>query len=143
MRYLAASVSLLVILFACFLCLVVTAPLAHAQTGSITLTWTAVGDDSLTGTASRYQLRWAIAAPTATTPAALETWWQGAAQVTGLPAPLVAGTTQSMSIPGFNTGTYYFMLRAFDEANNVSGYGNIAVKSVTDAIRPAAIVDLR
>lgn len=143
MKIWAAAVTLLLLLLGCFLSLATSPSPAFAQTGSITLTWTAVGDDSLTGTANRYQLRWAISPPTANTPAALESWWVGAAQITGLPVPLAAGATQSMTIPGWTTGTYYFMLRAFDEANNVSGYGNIAIKSVTDAARPAPIIDLR
>ena len=35
---------------------------AHAQgtTGSVTLIWTAPGDDSLTGTATRYDIRYSL-----------------------------------------------------------------------------------
>lgn len=116
----------------------------HAQTGSITLTWTCVGDDSLTGTAAKYDMRWAISRPDTTTEAAKDAWWAGAVTVAGMPAPFVAGTTQSVTIPGFNTGTYYFVLRVRDEVpTNWSAFGNVAVKSVTDAVRPAPLRDLR
>lgn len=117
---------------------------ARAQTGSITLTWTCTGDDSLTGTASKYDMRWAITRPDTTTQIARDAWWAGAVVVTGLPAPLPAGSTQSVTIPGFNPGTYYFVLQVRDEVpTNWSGFSNVAVKSVTDAIKPLPIRDLR
>ena len=62
--------------------------LAHAQGAapdSVTLRWTAVGDDSLSGTAAAYDLRMAG------TPITLSTWSE-ATVVSGLPVPLASGT---------------------------------------------------
>ena len=127
---------------ACILAALAINTVAHAQT-TITLNFTAVGDDSLTGIANKYDLRWSISRPDTTSQISKDAWWVGAVQVTGLPAPLVSGSPQSISTGGFLQGTYYFVLRVKDEVGNWSDWSNVAIKSVTDAIRPAPIRDLR
>jgi len=111
----------------------------HAEAAPITLTWTSVGDDSLFGTASQYDLRYKTTAPALGDTAS---WWSSATQVTGEPIPLVAGTTQSWTgdvVPG----TYYWLIRTADEVPNWSGLSNIAVKVVSDIIPPSRIYDLK
>lgn len=105
------------------LMLLLLAPaLTHAQTAgadSVSLTWTAPGDDSLTGTATAYDLR------VSTSPITLANW-SGATQVTGVPVPLVAGSRQNATVRGLTNGTtYYFALRTVDEVGNWSGISNV------------------
>jgi hypothetical protein len=116
---------------------------ADAQALSISLQWTAVGDDSLTGTATSYQLRWNNYAPT---PSTVDAWWATGNRATGLPAPAPSGTVQTARVTpagGFASGrTYYFIIRVLDEAGNISTYSNVAGVPVKDMSRPAAPDDL-
>lgn len=117
---------------------------ARAQVTSITLDWTAPGDDGNVGTATSYQGRWSTVRPDTTSTTAMDTWWNGATVITGLPTPTLAGTTQSVVVAGsFNPNTYYFVIRAADEVPNFSGYSNLAIKVITDTFAPARILDLR
>ena len=121
------------------------------QVTSITLDWTAPGDDGNVGTASTYEMRWSTALPDTTglsvagpagTPA-LNSWWQAATVVGSMPAPLVAGTAQSKTVTGtFSPGTYYFLMKACDEVPNCSGYSNLAAKVILDTQPPSRILDL-
>jgi len=119
-----------------------TAPLAaHAQTTptSVQLTWTTPGDDSLTGTAASFDLRYSASAITAANFASATRW-------TGTPAPTAPGTTQSVTVSGLNPGTtYWFAIKTADEVPNWSAISNIL--SVTtpvagDVVRPAAVANL-
>src|ERR1043166_957856 len=60
--------------------------LAQVTATSVTLVWTAPGDDSLTGQATRYELRWSLA------PINTLAEFDGATAVAGVPLPLPAGT---------------------------------------------------
>jgi hypothetical protein len=90
-----------------------------AASGTVDLTWTAPGDDGDTGTASSYLVRYSGAAIT-------EANWASATPVTtGVPAPASAGTSQSMTVTGLTPGqTYYFAVKAQDEAGNTSAISN-------------------
>jgi hypothetical protein len=116
---------------------------AESQALSVSLKWTAVGDDSLIGTASSYQLRWNNYAPTPTT---IDAWWATGNRATGLPVPAPSGTVQTTRVTptgGFASGkTYYFLIRVLDEAGNISTYSNAAAVPVKDLSRPAAPDDL-
>ncbi len=104
-----------------------------AAADSVTLRWTAVGDDSLSGTAAAYELRMSDA------PITLSSW--GAATVLdGLPAPLVSGTAQQVTVRGLTPGAiYYFALRVRDGAGNWSGVSNVVRWDGTfDGAPPAA-----
>ena len=121
----------------------------RTQVPSMTLDWTAPGDDSLTGTATFYQLRRATSKPDTTSLAAMDAWWAAATPCTGLPIPAIAGTRQStVVLPStgtvFSPGTYYFVLKACDERPNCSPYSNVAVGvvPVVDNTPPARVVDL-
>lgn len=116
------------------------APLALASSSAtdstVTVAWTAVGDDSLTGTATSYDLRWSTAPITTAN-------WASATLVTGEPTPLTPGTAQSFTVTALSRQvTYYFAARASDEAGNVSGLSNVLSVATPDTKPPAAITDL-
>ena len=117
---------------------------AHAQTAadsSVTVIWTATGDDGLVGTATTYDLRYRTANISGTDTL---TWWNGGTPVSGEPAPRAAGSTDSMVVRGLApVTTYYFMLRVADDVGNVSGFSNVATKATSgDLTPPSAIADL-
>ena len=88
---------------------------------SATLAWTAVGDDSLTGTATSYEVRYSTAPITAAN-------FASATAATGVPAPAAPGTAQSVVVRGLSRQvTYYFALRTADEAGNLSALSNVPV----------------
>ncbi|MBU0984263.1 MAG: leucine-rich repeat domain-containing protein, partial [candidate division Zixibacteria bacterium] len=85
---------------------------------SVTLTWTASGDDSTSGTAASYDLRMSHAGIH---------WgnFDSAQQVTGLPSPKPAGQVEQFTVLGLQTdSTYYFSLRVSDENGNYQGASN-------------------
>ncbi len=116
------------------------APLAITVTGttdtSATLGWTAVGDDSLTGTSTSYDIRYSTSPITATN-------WASATQATNEPFPAISGTTQSLTIKGLTRqGTYYFAARTTDDAGNISAMSNVPSVTTPDTMSPASINDL-
>ena len=113
------------------------AGLAQSSPTSATLAWTSPGDDSLTGTAAQYDVRMS------TTP--LDGASFGAAtRLAGAPAPLVAGSQQTMLVNGLSPSTqYWFAIKTADASGNWSGISNIATFTTpasNDSIRPAAPV---
>lgn len=92
------------------------------STNSVTLTWTAPGDDGNIGTVAAYNLRYS------TEPLA-ESTWEAATTAPNPPTPLPAGTTQSMAVTGLSPGMpYSFAIKSTDEAGNQSAISNIASK---------------
>jgi hypothetical protein len=88
--------------------------------GSVDLTWTAPGDDGMTGLARTYDLRYSTSAIT-------EGNWASATVVPGLAAPKVAGSAEAYTVSGLSTGvTYYFAIKTSDEVPNTSGLSNVA-----------------
>ena len=116
---------------------------ANAQT-SITVVWTAPGDDGYVGTADRYEL---VFSTDSTDLYAQVDDFKGCgscAAVTGLPTPLVAGTVQEVTVSGLELDTFYWVaMRAGDEIPNWSGISNIVKISTRDSVPPATITDLR
>lgn len=109
---------------------------AGNDNGEIILTWTATGDDGTVGTASQYDIRYAI------TPITLQNW-DLASQVSGEPSPQTSGTTESFAIGNLNPNqTYYFAIKVVDEAGNWSGLSNVAGGLPADLMPPAKINDL-
>lgn len=96
----------------------------------VSLSWTAVGDDGLDGQAAAYDLRYAADS------ANLQTNWQQAQLVSYLPTPAPAGTAEHLetSIPLQPNRTYYFAIKARDEAGNWSPISNIHVFVADDSL---------
>ena len=104
---------------------------ASAQgNGSVSLQWTAPGDDSLTGTATRYDLRFSLFPINETN----FVYCQGP---TGLPKPTIPGVLQRVTVYGLLPGLrYYFALKTADERLNWSRISNvIAFASGANPIR--------
>jgi chitodextrinase len=116
------------------------APLALSIT-SVTdttalLGWNATGDDSLTGTAASYDIRYS------TSPIS-ESSWATATQVTGEPTPAASGTAQTYLVRNLSRGVrYYFAAKVVDDAGHVSALSNVPNVTTPDTLAPAAITDL-
>lgn len=90
-----------------------------ATPDTVRLVWTAPGDDGQAGTATAYELR------SSTAPIS-DANWSAATLVTGVPAPLPAGSSQRTVVRGLTFGTtYYFAIRAVDNAGNWSALSNV------------------
>ena len=110
------------ILTACLTLIALLAPVrSHAQgagSDSLSLAWSAPGDDGAVGTATSYEVR------RANTPLTNANFGTGTL-VANPPGPLPAGTRQRMVVRGVTRGTpYYFAVRAQDAAGNVSSVSN-------------------
>lgn len=87
---------------------------------SITLQWTAVGDDGLVGQASRYDLRYSKTPIDATN-------FNLATAVLGAPKPSPSGAIETFKVGGLEQNTtYYFALRVIDNVGNASELSNVA-----------------
>ena len=88
---------------------------AAVTDSTIKLKWTATGDDSSSGTADHYDIRYSRQIIESTD-------WNNATQVVGEPRPSPAGQTDSMTVMGLmQDSLYYFAIMAYDEAGNSSG----------------------
>ncbi|MEF3280437.1 MAG: lamin tail domain-containing protein [Elusimicrobiota bacterium] len=88
--------------------------------GSIVVEFTATGDNQSIGSASGYKLRWRNDGAITD-----ENLWQSATEYIQSWQPKASGEKESFVLYGFEVGTtYYFNIRAYDEANNISGLSN-------------------
>jgi len=106
-------------------------------TNTMTLAWTAPGNDGLIGRANQYDMRWSRNPITAAN-------FELAGFITTEPGPALAGTTQSLTITLGTGYTYYFALKTIDDWNNVSTISNIpsGTTNTTDTVAPNAISTL-
>ncbi|MEX2118184.1 MAG: S8 family serine peptidase [Pirellulales bacterium] len=94
---------------------------------SVTLTWTATGDDGAEGTAASYDVRYSTAPIT-------DANWESATRAPGAPKPKAAGTTETFAVSGLNPNqTYYFAIRALDNVGNASPLSNALQASTQPA----------
>ena len=92
--------------------------LSSATVSTVTLAWTAPGNDGTTGRATEYDLRYALATIT-------EEMWEAATHVEGVLPPDSSGAEESFTVAGLETGqTYYFALKTADEVPNWSPLSN-------------------
>jgi subtilisin family serine protease/subtilisin-like proprotein convertase family protein len=93
---------------------------AGTSMSSVTLTFTATGDDGAIGTADFYDLRYS------TSPIVTDADFDAAQSATSEPSPQPAGSTESVTVAGLNFGTtYYFALKVVDDGGNVSDLSNV------------------
>jgi hypothetical protein len=98
-----------------------------ATQNSITLEWTATGDNDYSGQADHYVIRYSTSPITAQN-------FGSASLVQNPPYPVAAGQTQQVTVTGLQaTTTYYFALRVFDEVGHASGLSNVAEASTREA----------
>lgn len=108
---------------------------AATTTVSITIAWTAPGDDGSAGTATAYDLRRAVQPITADN-------WDAAVSVATVPVPAVSGTVQTCQVAGLGeASTHHFALRTRDEAGNWSGLSAL-VAATTDTFAQGLFVDI-
>jgi len=110
------------------------------SSNSITLSWTAPGDDGIIGTATSYDLRYATVGPLVS-----DTDFDNAAQLQGEPVPQAAGGVETFTIAGLAPGTtYFFGIKTTDDAGNVSGLSNSPAAMIlsVDTTPSAAVSDL-
>ena len=115
--------------------------IADLATGTVTassvaLSWTAPGDDGVTGTATTYDVRYSTSTITAGN-------WATATQASGEPAPQVAGSSETFTVTALSASTtYYFAIKTSDEVPNESALSNVPSAVTSDATAPNAIADL-
>lgn len=91
----------------------------NADGTSVTLAFTAPGNDGNEGTAYRYQIRHS------NQPILTETDWENATEATYEATPDTAGTAQEVVVHGLDFGTtYHINVRAMDGYNNLGGLSN-------------------
>ena len=91
-----------------------------AANGTVRLSWTAPGDDGSTGTASSYEVRHS---PNEITN--ISEWNSAYVVSSGIPTPQIADSSESMVVSELEAGnTYYFAVRAVDEASNMGDLSN-------------------
>ena len=93
---------------------------ASNTANSVTLNWTAPGDDGTVGTAYAYDLR------QATVPITSQNF--NLASELLEPSPSVAGSTERVTISNLSPGlTYYFALNTRDHTNHFSPISNVVI----------------
>ena len=86
---------------------------------SVTLEWTATGDDGSVGTASIYDIRYSISEITDGT-------WDMALKVVGEPKPQPSGSAEIFTVTELEgNALYYFAMKVFDNVGNSTGLSNV------------------
>ncbi len=92
-----------------------------ASSSSVTVTWTAVGDDDVVGTADSYDLRYA------TFPINSEADFEAATSYP-IPPPQPSGSLESATVTGLSlTQDLYFALKVYDGGGNFSRSASVVV----------------
>jgi hypothetical protein len=107
---------------------------------SITLAWTAPGDDGNSGSASGYIVKYSTLGPIN------DANWASAMSYGQSWTPLSSGNIETYIVTGLNQGTkYWFAIKAFDEVPNTGGISNSPDNTTMisiDTTPPDAIIDL-
>ena len=92
---------------------------ADVDDSTVTLAWTAPGDDGTAGTVASYEIRWLDSPVT-------EPDWSAGTSVGPVPEPTPAGTRQTARVRGVPPGRRrYLALKARDDAGNESFHSNV------------------
>ena len=110
---------------------------SNPTANSITLTWTAPGDDGDEGQAKTYDIRYSTSEIT-------DANWDDATQCMGEPPPKPAGEPEEFTVTGLSPDTtYYFAMKTADEVPNWSDLSNVATGTTSsEAVPPATVTDL-
>ena len=99
-----------------------------SEFNSLTLAWTAPGDDGSEGQATAYEIRRSLTAITRGS-------WDDADVCEGAPDPAPAGEADTCVVTGLDPGTtYHFAMKTCDEADNWSGLSNGATDATTAGV---------
>ena len=111
---------------------------ANVVDETVSLTWTATGDDGMIGTAVNYDLRHSTEPIT-------DINWETAETIT-TQSPAQSGEIESLVIEGLETNiTHYFAIKAEDDNENISDISNVCdaiIEIEIDETPPATITDL-
>jgi subtilisin family serine protease len=108
---------------------------AAGAADTLTISFTAPGDDPGEGRAASYELRYAIAP--------IDEANFANAKRADTPLPSESGQLERVVLPGLTPESrYYFALRAYDESGNVSPLSSVA-SATTPVVPPGKIYDLR
>ena len=103
---------------------------------SVTLRWTATGDDADLGQATQYELRYSTAAIGADN-------FADANLAPGVPAPAIAGSIEEWTVTGLEVDSdYHFAIVAIDERGNRGDVSSTVLARTPDGVGPAAVQDL-
>ncbi|MCL0102684.1 fibronectin type III domain-containing protein [Dehalococcoidia bacterium] len=106
-----------------------------ATATSITLNWTAPGDNFALRTAAEYDIRYSTSPIT-------DANWAHAMQVSA-PSPREGGSNETFEVTGLNHDTlYYFAIKTSDEIPNTSPLSNVVSMRTLDGVPPARVIDL-
>jgi len=107
---------------------------------SLTISWTAPGDDDQSGgPVASYDLRYSNK-PTGPD---LTAWFNSATKVENIPMPRPPGSQETVSITGLLSATEYtFLLRSLDDAGNRSGFSN-SLKAITVGVHQEELIPHR
>jgi hypothetical protein len=101
---------------------------------TLSLHWTAPGDDGASGTATSYNLRWSSSP--------INDGNFNAASAIATSHPLISGNTENVAVAGFpSEDIVYFALKTSDEVPNVSGLSNV-LQLTTPGVAPAPVLGL-
>nr|MDO8134515.1 LamG-like jellyroll fold domain-containing protein [Candidatus Njordarchaeum guaymaensis] len=93
---------------------------------SITLGWTAPGDNGYDGTAIGYTVRYSTSGPIT------DESWESATSYVQSWAPMAAGGNETHAVYGLNSSTrYWFAIKAYDEAYNYGAISNCVEGTTT------------
>ena len=109
---------------------------SSAAMGTISLGWTAVGDDRCTGSANAYDIRYS------TNPILTDADFEVATQAVGEPQPQSCGALEQFCLGGLTPdATYDVAMKVIDDAGNSSGLSNVAAAAAGSALGEAMHVD--
>jgi len=114
--------------------------LGQSRNVQCTFTWTATGDDSLSGQASKYSIKYSTTSLT-------EANWGSATEIlestTKVPKPSGQPETLIVTLTLTQGNTYYFAIKAADEVPNWSPISNVVSRFISDIFPPAMIINFK
>ncbi|MBU2691639.1 MAG: DPP IV N-terminal domain-containing protein [Candidatus Eisenbacteria bacterium] len=104
---------------------------------SVSLSWTASGDDDYSGRAAGYDLRYALTTIT-------DESWEAATQVQSVPAPDSSGVDEAFTVTNLDAGQeHFFAIKSLDDRSNESDLSNVvSATPILDEIPPEQVSDL-